>query len=99
MLAHAALALSLTVRVYDAYGVSPSTLAKARGVLARILDDADVHVTWQPCPCSDVVGPAELVIRIAAAPPVADPAQLGFSYVDVESKAGTLATVYGDRVR
>ena len=99
MLAHAALALSLVVRIYDAYGVSPETLARAQGAVERILKDADVRVTWDTCPCADGVGPAALVVRILAAPAVNDSTSLGYSFVDVGRKAGTLATVFGDRVR
>ena len=92
MLAHAALALSLVVRVYDAYGVSPATLGKARAAAARILNGADLRIAWETCPCTDKVGPAELVIRISAAPPQIDAASLGFSFIDVYAKPA-LATV------
>ncbi len=98
MLAHAALALSLVVRVYDAYGVPDDRLHAARTVVERILKDAGVAVTWAECPCDARVGPAELVLRIVAAPPASEPASLGFSYVDVDRKAGTIATVFADRV-
>ena len=98
MLAHAALALSLVVRVYDAYGVSGVTLARAQRAVERILNDADLRVTWDSCPCADRVGPAELVVRISAAPAINDRSSLGYSYIDVTRKAGTLATIFGDRV-
>ena len=99
MLAHAALALFLTVRVYDAYGVSPSTLTSARGSVDHILTGAGIHVTWVQCPCDTAVGNAELVLRVVSAPPSSgDTSELGFSYVDVQQKSGTLATVYVDRV-
>jgi len=98
MLAQAALALSLVVRVYDTYGVQPAALAAAQSAVGRILKDAHLRVTWAECPCAASVGPAELVIRIAAAPAGSEPASLGFSYVDVDRKAGTLATVFADRV-
>jgi hypothetical protein len=99
MLAHAALALSLVVRIYDAYGVPDDELAAARAVVERILRTADVAVAWARCPCQNAVGGAELVIRISASVPASEPASLGFSYVDVDRKAGTLATVFADRVR
>ena len=98
MLAHAALALSLAVRVYDAYGVSAVTLARAQRAVDRILNDADLRVRWETCPCAETVGSAELVVRISAAPAVSDQSALGYSYIDVARKAGTLATVFGDRV-
>jgi hypothetical protein len=100
MLAHAALVLSLTVRVYDAYGVTPSTLTSARESVDRIMTGAGIRVTWVQCPCDTAVGNAELVLRAISAPPSSgDSSELGFSYVDVQQKSGTLATVYVDRVR
>lgn len=53
---------------------------------------------WMQCPCDDEVTSAELLVRIASAPPSADPLSLGFSYVDVVERRGTLATVFADRV-
>jgi hypothetical protein len=99
MVAHAALALSLAVRVYNGYGVPAATLDKAHAAIDRILKDAEMRITWEMCPCSEPVGPAELVVRIAAAPAAIDPASLGFSFVDVDRRAGTLATVFADRIR
>ena len=99
MLAQAALALSLVVRIYDAYGVPADELAAARAVVENILKDAGVAVTWPQCPCDTRVGATELVVRIAAAPQATGATSLGFSYVDVDRKAGTLATVFADRVR
>ncbi len=60
---------------------------------------AGVAVDWPRCPCLSPVGSGELAIRIAAASPASAPARLGFSFVDVGRKAGTLATVYADRVQ
>ena len=98
MLAHAALALSLVVRVYDAYGVAPATLASARESAERIMTGADIRLTWARCPCETPVGGAELVVRVVSAPTSKDPGALGFSYVDIEQKSGTLATIFADRV-
>ena len=98
MLAHAALALSLVVRLYDAHGVAADTTAAARATVDRILHDAGIHVTWAECPCDGRVVSSELMIRIVAAPSAADPRSLGFSYVDVQQRSGTLATVFADRV-
>jgi|KBSMisStaDraftv2_1062788.scaffolds.fasta_scaffold00383_6 hypothetical protein len=99
MLAHAALALSLVVRLYDAHGVPPDTTTAARSVVDRILSDAGIHVTWTQCPCDSRVLSSEVMIRITDAPASTDPAPLGFSYIDVEQRSGTLATVFADRVR
>ena len=60
---------------------------------------AGIAVTWPQCPCLSPVKPNELVIRIAATAPASTPGSLGFSFVDVGKKAGTLATVFADRVQ
>jgi len=59
---------------------------------------AGVAVTWPRCPCLSPVRPAELVVRIAHASPESTPGSLGFSFVDTGLKAGTLATVFAERV-
>jgi hypothetical protein len=98
MLAHAALALSIVVRIYDGYGVAPATLTTARASTERIMTAAGISLVWVHCPCDAAVGRAELVVRVMSAPPSSEPESLGFSYVDVEQKRGTLATVFADRV-
>lgn len=98
MLAHAALALSVVVRLYDTRGVPEDALTAARATAERILQAAGVSVRWARCPCSEPVGPVELMVRVSAATPDSEPASLGFSYVDVDRKVGTLATVFDDRV-
>jgi hypothetical protein len=98
MLAQSVLVLSLAVRIYDAYGVSTESLARARATVDRILKDADVTIAWPQCPCPAPLGRAELVVRILPASPAIEPGSLGFSYVDVGRRAGTLATVFADRV-
>ncbi len=98
MLAHAALALSLAVRVYDARGVPEETLAAARATAARLLSAARIDVRWARCPCPNEVAADELLVRIAAAPPSIEPASLGYSYVDLAAHGGTLATVFVDRI-
>ncbi len=98
MLAQSLLALSLVVRVYDAFGVPGDHLDRARITVDRILKDAGVTIAWRQCPCPAPVDAGELVVRIIAASPSSEPASLGFSYVDISRKAGTLATVFADRV-
>lgn len=98
MLAHAAAALYVVVRLYDTQGVPPDTVAAARATATQILKNADIAVRWADCPCNRPVGPVELMIRLAASTQDSEPASLGFSYVDVQKQAGTLATVFGDRV-
>ena len=98
MLAQSVLVLSLVVRIYDAYGLQAEQLTQARMAVDRILEDAGVTIIWPRCPCPAPVVAGELVVRVVGASPASEPASLGFSYVDVERQAGTLATVFADRV-
>jgi hypothetical protein len=100
MLAQGVLAISLAVRIYDAYDVPGDHLATARTTVEGILmKGAGVAVNWPRCPCLSPVRSGELVVRIAAASTASAPGSLGFSFVDVGRKMGTLATVFADRVR
>ena len=98
MLAHAALALYVVVRVYDTQGLPAGELAAARTAAEQILKDADIKVRWADCPCNTPVGPVELMVRVSASTAGSRAGALGFSYVDVSHKTGTLATVFADRV-
>ncbi len=98
MLAPAAAALYLVVRLYDMHGVPPDALAAARAATGRILADADIEVRWADCPCEAPVGPAELMIRVSDATAMSDAASLGFSFVDLDRRSGTLATIFADRI-
>lgn len=60
---------------------------------------AGVAVTWPQCPCLSPVGRNELVVRVTGASAASTPGALGFSLVDIGRKAGTLATVFADRVQ
>ena len=100
MLAEGMLAISLAVRIYDAYDVPSDQLARARATVEEVMmKGAGVAVTWPGCPCLSPVSSGELVVRIAAASPASAPASLGFSFVDVGRRTGTLATVFADRVQ
>jgi hypothetical protein len=99
MLNHSVLALALVVRLYDAYGVSSRELEIAQATGGSILGNAGIAVTWVACPCDEQVGSADLIVRVTAAPATSERGSLGFSYVDVAHRSGTLATVFADRVR
>src|SRR5215471_950697 len=98
MLPQAALTLVLVVRMYDAVGIPADTAISARTTAARILSSAGINTRWTQCPCDGAVTSAELLVRIVTAPPTNESASLGFSYVDVEQRRGTLATVFADRI-
>lgn len=99
MLAQGMLVLSIVVRVHDGYGVPGDQLAMAEATVERIMEAAGVAVAWPVCPCLSPVGSGELVVRVTAASAASTPGALGFSFVDIERKAGTLATVFADRVQ
>src|SRR5713226_10272612 len=99
MLPHSVVALALVVRLYHAYGVSARELETARSTGGSILGNAGIAVTWIVCPCDEPVVPAELIVRVIAAAATSERYSLGFSYVDVAHRSGTLATVFADRVR
>ena len=71
MLAAAAAVLTITVRVYDLYGLPPDQKAKALALAAETLAQANVTARWIDCardehgvvppPCEAVVKPGELV--------------------------------------
>lgn len=98
MLPHAAMTLLLVVRMYDVVGIPADTSTSARATAARILSSAGITTRWTQCPCDGVVTSAELLVRIVTAPPSSESASLGFSYIDVDQRRGTLATVFADRV-
>jgi hypothetical protein len=73
MLAAAAAALTITVRVYDLYGLSPDERAKALALAGDTLAQANVSATWIDCTrvdgmappaCLAVLKDGEIVLRI-----------------------------------
>jgi hypothetical protein len=75
MLAAAATALTITVRVYDLYGLSPDQRAEALAIASETLASAHVSATWIDCSRVDGVAPpaclaklqdGEMVVRIQA---------------------------------
>jgi hypothetical protein len=85
----------------------------ARRTANAILDRAGVRIGWLECGlagdsgetsvgCREPLRPNELVVRILSAGParyLPDAETLGFAFVDTGTGAGSLATVYADRVR
>jgi hypothetical protein len=73
MLAAAAAALTITVRVYDLYGLPPDQRAEALAVATETLASADVSATWIDCtrvdgvvppPCLEILKSGEMVLRL-----------------------------------
>ena len=93
--------LPLVVRVYDAAGVSSDTLERAHVTVAQTLHVVGIEPVWRPCrgnTCADPPKQDELIVRIVKAEERGSQDLLGSAMVDVEGRAGTLATIYLDRV-
>ncbi|PWT85515.1 MAG: hypothetical protein C5B57_02785 [Blastocatellia bacterium] len=97
------------VRIYDAYGVTAADLEKARATAEAILKRAGVELRLCP-PSSVSARPSEatfcdatpelrdFAVRITAAGARDVDGSLGYSLVDVDQRAGSLATIFADRV-
>jgi hypothetical protein len=99
---------ALVLRTYTqpAYG---RDMAAARATAEGILSLAGVPVAWLECglpptaaACAQALRPNEIVVRVlsagtADAGPHAE--TLGVAFVDGESRGGSLATVFADRVQ
>jgi hypothetical protein len=93
--------LQLEVRLYDSVGVPPADLDRARVGADAILASVGINPIWRPCNATTCVGkpkPREIEIRLVNSTPLSQPGSLGFSAIDVDRRAGTIATVYLDRV-
>ena len=92
----------LSIRIYDSLHHSAATLLSARAVAGAILAEGGVPaVSWRDCSsgCTDPVRDRELLVRIMGAPAGVPAGSLGCAVIDLRTGAGTLATIYGDRVR
>jgi len=102
---------SVTIRVYDSAGVAAADRSTALKAAARILSRADLDVDWVVCTsareghaqsaCDAPPAPYELVVRLTYSSPTAQDGNrraFGYSLIDATTGAGTLSTVYVDRV-
>jgi hypothetical protein len=93
--------LPLVVRIYDAAGVSSDVLERAHVTVDSTMTAIGIRPIWRPCRaglCVDPPGPDEVIVRIVKATERRSCDVLGDSMVDVHGQAGTLATIYMDRV-
>jgi hypothetical protein len=89
----------VSVRTYNKLGIAPGELATALATARAILGGAAIDLEWRECgPCDDPPGPRELIVRIVAASPQAEPESLGYSLVDVRQRSGSLATIFASRI-
>ena len=94
--------LQLDVRLYDSIGVSPAELDRARAGVGAILASVGIKPIWRPChvsTCTGPVKPHEVALRFVRSGPLSEAGSLGFSLIDVPRHAGSLATIYLDRVQ
>ena len=101
----------IQVRVYNAAVMPAADQAVALRAAATILAAAGIGTSWLPCgdmasdpaatACSTPLDASELSVRLVRLPGTASARgelQLGYSLVDTAVGAGTLATIYADRV-
>ena len=94
--------LQIVVRIYDSAHVSPGEMDQARASAEAILASTGIKPIWRPChqpACTDPVKPHEVMVRIVTSGPQGVNDSLGYSLVDVSQRAGSLATIYADRVQ
>jgi hypothetical protein len=93
--------LPLVVHVYDTTGLSASELELARVQAGQVLTAIGIEPIWPPCHATGCIGrpkPQDVAVRIVVSGAGSRRGSLGFSTIDVMQHAGTLATVYADRV-
>jgi hypothetical protein len=102
----------MTIRAYNSSGVESKVLERAQRISDDIVSDAGVESTWRTCrmasgpasssrdDCRDQLADYEVIVRIVRAPEgIRGPdAPFGYSLVNIESRRGTLATVFADRI-
>lgn len=100
----------LIIRLYETPALPPASRAAALKEAGSILADAGFATEWVACTapegaiaerCRTPLAGAELVVRVMTGPREADRRRtlpLGYSLVDARTKAGSLATVFVDRV-
>jgi hypothetical protein len=101
---------TVTVRVYDAAGVTPRDRTAALKVAGAILSRADLEATWIVCTpardgkpqpgCDAAPASHELVVRLTYSSPAAEgnSRTFGNTLIDATTSTGTLSTVFVDRV-
>ena len=93
--------LQIVMRIYDSVGVPPVEMGRARASAGAILASIGLEPIWRPCHvtiCIEPVKPHEVLVRIVRSGPLSAKDSLGFSVIDTSLRAGSLATIYEDRV-
>ena len=93
--------LPVVVRIYDAVGVPSDVLERAHVTVDQTMKAVGIQPIWRACGAERCVDPPkrdEVIVRIVHATERSPRDLLGSSMVDLEGQAGTLATIYEDRV-
>ena len=93
--------MQIVVRTYDSVGRAPGDMERARASVGAVLARIGIQPIWRPChdsACIEPLKPHEVVVRIVRSGPLSAKDSLGYSVVDVSQRAGSLATIYHDRV-
>ena len=103
--------LRLVIRTYDAPPGTSGDMSQARETATVILEATGIGITWLECdavfvwhdenPCLAPLAANELAVRFMRLPPhlaEQDVVTLGDSLIDTRLRAGSLATVYVNRV-
>jgi hypothetical protein len=101
VLAVIVMTLPVVVRIDDAVGVPSDVLERAHATVDQTMKAVGIQPVWRPCRvglCVDSPKRDEIIIRIVKATERSPRDLLGSSMVDLEGQAGTLATIYEDRV-
>jgi hypothetical protein len=109
----AAAADQVVIKAYNTYGLPEHAARTVSRTVHRLFTDAGIETKWRHCrvvgrrtsleqdPCSNVLAPNELIVRIVGGAAVGsgDPTMaLGDAFIDPVTRQGALATVYVDRV-
>ena len=103
--------VSVTIRTYNSVPVPEADQRAALATATDILKSAGLAITWRACTsafllepgdsCTTPITSREVAIRFVRLPPPpgrADRVPLGYSLVDPTTRAGSLATIFVDRV-
>src|SRR5512145_3022408 len=83
---------TITIRLYNNFGIPPRQLKEARRTTDAILENAGLGPAWRECRtaegpsakssdmCEDVLGPGELIVRIVASPTMRNSNNLALGY-------------------
>ena len=100
----------MVVRVYNTAGLPRGEVAAAQRVADRIFKAAGIRVRWRECrtvkgpsasaddACDDVPQARELIARLVTGGADPSASMFGYALIDATGQAGTLATVFTDRI-